>query len=126
MQCDIWGYSVEADLTATADWYRASEGWHCDCGHCQNFLELVRQNRLPSAVTDLLESLGVPPEKPTYVCELYPTGQGNFYQFNYRLADHIESDPHPVCTVSFDWGAASCGHDPYPYGAPDFPELTLI
>lgn len=32
------------------------------------------------------------------------------------------NEPHPNDTIQFDWGAGSCGYDPYPYGAPDFPE----
>lgn len=120
---NIWDYSVEVDKTATKDWYEKSEGWGCECGHCRNFLELVKQKQLPSAVTDLLSILGISADKPTYVCELYQTKKGHLYQFNYRVAgrilnDHIDSNE----SVKFDWGSVLCGHDPYPYGAPNFPE----
>ena len=93
---NIKDYSVEFDRTATVDWYEKYEGWSCDCGDCQSFLAWVRQKQLPSAVTELLQIFGALPEKPTYVCELYPIG--------------------------FDWGSVYCGHEDYPCGAPDFPE----
>ena len=118
----IWDYSVKVDRAATADWYKQSKGWSCTCGHCQNFLTLVRQKQLPPAVMELLSDLGVLPEKPTYVCQLYPTDQGDLYQFNYRIAGRMLNDPHPHDSIRFDWGSGCCGQDDYPYGAPDFPE----
>ena len=123
MQRDkIWDYEVQIDKAATAGWYEKSEGWGCECGHCQNFLALVRQKQLPTAVLDLLSNLNILPEKPTYVCEICPTEKGNLYQFNYRVAGCILNEPHPNDTIQFDWGEGFCGHDSYPYGAPDFPE----
>ena len=71
---------------------------------------------------ELLSDFGILPEKPTYVCELYPTDQGDLYQFNYRIAGRMLNVPHPHDSIRFDWGSGYCGHDDYPYGAPDFPE----
>lgn len=118
----IGDVSVEFDKTAIADWYEKSEGWDCTCDDCQNFLALAKQKKLPSAVLELLAVFGVLPEKPTYVCELYPTEHGHLYQFNYRVAGFILNDPHPHDSIDFDWGSVSCGHDDYPYGAPGFPD----
>lgn len=118
----IWDYSVEFDRAATVDWYEKSEGWGCECGDCQNFLALVKQKQLPAAVMESLLIFGALLEKPTYVCELYPTEQGHLYQFNYRVAGCILNDPHPHDSIRFDWGSVCCGQDSYPYGAPNFPE----
>ena len=71
-QWQIWDYPVEVDWTATKEWYEQSEGWSCECGDCQNFLALAKNGLLPSAVTEIVLSLGILPEKPTYVCELPP------------------------------------------------------
>lgn len=119
---DFWGYQAKLDKTATRAWYEKAGEWGCECGHCRNFLELARQKQLPSAVLDLLGQLEIPPEKATYVCELYPTEQGNLYQFNYRIAGCILNENPQQEPVPIEGGTVCCGHDPYPYGALDFPE----
>ena len=119
---NIKDYSVEFDRTATVDWYEKYEGWSCDCGDCQSFLAWVRQKQLPSAVTELLQIFGALPEKPTYVCELYPTERGHLYQFNYRVVGCMLNVHHPHESIGFDWGSVYCGHEDDPCGAPDFPE----
>lgn len=122
---NIKDYSVEFDRTATVDWYEKYEGWSCDCGDCQSFLAWVRQKQLPSAVTELLQIFGALPEKPTYVCELYPTERGHLYQFNYRVVGCMLNAHHPHESIGFDWGSVYCGHEDYPCGAPDFLSQTL-
>ncbi|MGO5114997.1 hypothetical protein ACTQ33_08170 [Candidatus Avoscillospira sp. LCP25S3_F1] len=119
---ELFGSQVMIDLDATATWYHYAAPWGCDCGHCRNFLKLAQQKQLPSPVIKLLGQLQIPPEKATYVCELYSTDGEHLYQFCYRLAGQIlsENDPHDVRV--FHWGTGCCGHDPYPYGAPEFPE----
>ena len=92
---NIKDYSVEFDRTATVDWYEKYEGWGCDCGDCQSFLAWVMQKQLPSAVTELLQIFGALPEKPTYVCELYPTEREHLYQFNYRVVGCMLNAHHP-------------------------------
>lgn len=118
---NFWGYETEIDGEATKNWYAQSEGWDCSCGHCRNFLALARERKLPQTVLDILDSLGIPPEKATYVCQLYGDGAGQFYQFSYRVAGDIlnEGQAKPITA---DWGGGQCWHETYPYGAPGFPE----
>lgn len=75
----FFGFQVEVDEAATRDWYSQSEEWGCDCGHCRNFLALARERELPAPVLEILDKLGIPPEKATYVCEMYPDGDGLCY-----------------------------------------------
>ena len=104
----------EVDLDATRGWYAQAEPWGCECGHCRNFLALARDRKLPEEMLALLDGLGIPPEKSTYVCELYTDEAGMHYQINYRLAGRFLGD--------WKEGWCTCGHDSYPYGAPGFPE----
>lgn len=112
----LLGYEVEADLPLTRRWYARSEVWGCQCGHCRNFLEAVRKKRLPRDVTGLLDALEIPAEKATYVGQLYTDPEGVHYQFSYRIAGNIVKAPDE----NTEWGR--CCREPYPYGAPDFPE----
>ena len=111
------GYPVEIDMAATAGWYAHSENWGCQCSHCRNFLKLAQSQKLPQYISVILNTLGISPEKATYVSELYTDDAGVHYQFSYRLAGAI-----------LDQNGAEnrkdirCWNDPYPYGAPGFPE----
>lgn len=127
-----FGYEAEVDQAATAAWYARAEDWGCKCGHCRNFLALARERRLPAELLDILDSLSIPPEKATYVCELYHdetwAEKGLLYQFSWRVAGEILAKPAGKVAgpdwgpnVDFSWGDLSLGHDEYPYGAPDFP-----
>lgn len=113
---DLGNYSAEIDRKRTLDWYAESIGWGCECGHCRNFLKLAENKQLPRDIIDILDMLGIPPEKATYVCELFTDESGIHYQFSYRLCgtfvDKENVGPEDV----------RCCHDPYPYGAPNFPE----
>jgi len=113
---EFWGYRVEVDEQATKAWYDTSTGWGCECGDCRNFLAMARTRQLPDEILNVLDRLGIPPEKATYVCEMYPDGDGNCYQFSYRLAGRILEEPK-IQTRS----VGRCCHEPYPYGAPGFP-----
>ena len=126
-----YGYEVEVDEAATRNWYAQAEEWGCECGHCRNFLALARERRLPGEILDILDSLSIPPEKATYVCELYYEDdwaeKGLLYQFSWRVAGKILAHPGeerggygPV--IKRSWGGLQLGHEDYPYGAPDFPE----
>ena len=64
-----------------------------------------------------LDELGLAPEKATYVCELYTDDSGMLYQFSYRIAGGIVAAPK---NENVEEG--HCCHEPYPYGAPDFPQ----
>ena len=115
----FFGFQVEVDEAATHDWYAQSEGWACDCGHCRNFLTLARRREFPALVLESLDKLSVPPEKATYVCEMYPDGDGLCYQFSYRVAGRILKE-NENAKVPQDGG--HCCHERYPYGAPGFSE----
>lgn len=112
----FFNFQVEVDKSATRNWYLRSKGWNCCCGHCRNFLTMARKRELPVQVLDILDKFGIPPEKATYVCEMYPDGDGFCYQFSYRIAGNILSGE--VDSKE----AGRCLHETYPYGAPDFPE----
>lgn len=118
---DFFGFRVEVEKSATQNWYAQAEEWSCNCGHCRNFLALAKERALPAPVLEMLDELEIPPEKATYVCEMYPDQDGHCYQFSYRVAGRILSGDE-TATVSQDWGAGGCGYERYPYGAPDFPE----
>lgn len=111
---------VELDSAATLAWYGTYRGWACECGDCRNFLRLAGERKLPDHILELLDDLGIGPEKATYVCQLYTDDAGVHYQFSYRLAGRIPGTPdngeNRVCQDG------RCCHEPYPYGAPGFPE----
>ena len=113
----LFGYSVEVNLEATQNWYAQADAWGCSCGHCRNFLEHAKRNTLPGAVLAALKELDIPAEKATYVSELYIDEEGIHYQFSYRLAGIILAEPSQEMTALVRF----C-HEPYPYGAPNFPE----
>ena len=114
---NLCNYQVEIDREATARWYKDSDGWGCECGHCRNFLKLAKTKQLPSYITQILGELDLSPEKATYVGELYTDDRGILYQFSYRIAGTIIEGPK-VENVE----EGHCCYDPYPYGAPNFPE----
>lgn len=118
---EFWNFQVEVDEIATRDWYAKSEPWGCDCGHCRNFLKLALERQLPTQVLEMLDRFGIPPEKATYVCEMYLNEGGHCYQFSYRMAGRILCGDE-TSTSNQDWGGGRCCHEPYPYGAPGFPE----
>lgn len=112
---------VEVDQAATRKWYEQAEEWGCECGDCLNFVEVAKQRLLPQATLDILDSLGIPPEKATYVCHLTDEGGMHLYELSYRVAGSILHDPFR------DWipivvETGHCYHEMYPYGAPDFPQ----
>ena len=118
---DLFGFRVEIDEEATRAWYAQADEWGCECGDCRNFLTLARKRALPAPVLEPLEKLGIPPEKATYVCEMYPTEGGHVYQFSWRIAGNILNGGEKAGNPQ-SWGEGSCLHEPYPYGAPGFPE----
>lgn len=117
---DFWGYETVIDSAATEKWYASAEKGNCSCGHCRNFVALAQQRAFPLPVLEALDALAIPPEKATYVCELYPDRDGFRYQFSYRIAGTIIREPEQP--QFHDWGCGNCGHEIYPYGAPGFPE----
>lgn len=116
----LGGYQAELNMDATHKWYAASDAWGCECGDCQNFLELAQKKELPERIITILDTLGILPEKATCVSSLYTSEAGVLYQFSYRLAGTIVSVPDDPEAENKNW--VRCWHDPYPYGAPNFPE----
>lgn len=114
------GTKVELDLNATIAWYSQGYRWGCGCDDCRNFMRLAHDMQLPHQMIELLLKLGILPEQATYVCELYPTEGGRHYQVSYRLAGRILDVPET--SAPFAWGESRCCHEPYPYGAPGFPQ----
>ena len=125
-----YGYEVNIDEAAVRNWYARAEEWGCACGHCRNFLALARERRLPGEILEILDRLSIPPEKATYVCELYYEDdwaeKGLLYQFSWRVAGEILARPGEERggwgpPAERPWGSLALGHEDYPYGAPDFP-----
>lgn len=115
--CNLMGYLVETDLLDTRKWYSQANAWGCSCGHCRNFLAHARGNLLPDSVQTVLKELKIPPEKATYVSELYTDEAGIHYQFSYRIAGRILAELAQEVPAM-----GRCCQEPYPYGAPDFLE----
>jgi hypothetical protein len=111
------GYLVETDRLATRKWYSQANAWGCSCGHCRNFLAHARGNLLPDSVQTVLKELKIPPEKATYVSELYTDEAGIHYQFSYRIAGRILAELAQEVPAM-----GRCCQEPYPYGSPDFLE----
>ena len=118
---DLFGFRVEIDEEATRAWYAQADQWGCACGDCRHFLKLAHERALPVPVLEILDWLGIPPEKSTYVCMLYSSDNGYLYEFSYRIAGNILSGDENTY-VPQDWGNIICFHEPYPYGEPGFPE----
>lgn len=118
---EILGSEVVIDLERTKEWYSQSEEWPCTCGHCRNFLMLAKQRLLLPPMMELLDKFSIVPEKATYVCELDHNEKGHLYEISYRVAGRmLEKEREDL--VEYSWGGGGCGHNPYPYGAPGFPE----
>ncbi len=116
---DLFGFQVELDEAATCTWYATADMWGCTCKPCQNFLEVAKNGRLPISIKALLERFQIPPEKATYVCELYRKDMHICYQFSYRIAGKLLEEKTEYHAQSF--GGVRCCHEPYPYGALTFP-----
>ena len=118
----IWGdFRVEVDEEATCAWYEEAGEWDCTCGNCRNFVLLARERRLPDSLLELLDKLDIPPEKASYVCEMYDKDGKLYYQVAYRLAGKILEGPENN-TMPFGGTELFCGHEHAPGTADDFPE----
>ena len=120
LKYNLWGFEVEIDEYATSAWYKTADLWGCKCKHCRNFLLAAQKRAFPDSVLQILDKLAIPPEKATYVCELYPIDGGHCYQFSYRIAGKILAECTPPKKQNV--GIGICGYEIYPYGAPNFPE----
>ena len=108
---------IAVDEEKTTQWYAQAGNWDCECSYCLNFLEVVKQGKLPGKVLNHLSVFGIPPAKATYVCCLNSDPKKPLYQFSYRIAGSILKDNTPTMAEDVRF----C-HETYPYGAPDFPE----
>ena len=128
-----YGYEAQVDLEATRSYYAQAPDWDCICGHCRNFSALARAGKLPEELLAILDSLSIPPEKATYVCELYYDKdwreKGLLYQLEWRIAGRVVKKPESRANEGTPWGPPawlqSCwlmlGHETCPV-EPDFPE----
>ena len=115
------GYQVEVDEETTRAYYSDSIEWECTCGHCRNFVLLAQERRLPVDILALLDKLSIPPEKASYVCELYDKDEKIYYQVNYRLAGRVLEGPEKAASSLGETGLL-CGRETAPGSADDFPE----
>ena len=118
---NLFDYEVEIDEGATKEWYANSEGWDCPCEDCKHFISLAKKRELPAIILDTLAQFDIPPEKATYVCSITEVDDEVLYEISYRIAGNILKEKF-LDTEGGDSGEAYCGHNPYPYGAPEFPE----
>ena len=120
-ELDLFGYHVEIDEEATKAWYDRADEWDCDCGDCRYFVALAKKREMPAVVLEVLDQFGITPEKATYVCEMITEDYWILYQFSYRMVGNILKERDGK---ALDLGKVEvrCCHEPYPYGAPGFPE----
>ena len=127
-----YGYGAQVDLEATRSYYAQAPDWDCICGHCRNFLALARARKLPEELLAILDSLSIPPEKATYVCELDDRDwkeKGVLYEISWRLAGAVVKKPESRENEGTKWGPPvrlpgfqlMLGHEVCPV-EPDFPE----
>ena len=123
MKFDLFGYQVEIDETATKQWYDKADEWSCNCEDCRHFVALAKKKKFPDAVMEILAQFGISPEKATYVCEIATEEHKVLYQISYRMVGNIvkERNSDTEDAADFGWGELYCTHEPYPYGAPEFP-----
>ena len=128
-----YGYEAQVDEQATRDCYAQAPEWDCPCGHCRNFVALARERKLPEELLAILDSLSIPPEKATYVCELYYDKdwreKGLLYEISWRIAGTVVKKPESRGNEGTKWGPPvrlpgfqlMLGHEVCPV-EPDFPE----
>ena len=134
MTAFFWcGYEAQVDEQATRACYAQAPDWDCPCGHCRNFVALARERKLPEELLAILDSLSIPPEKATYVCELYYDKDWRekvlLYQLSWRVAGAVVKKPESRENEGTPWGPPSwlrscwlmLGHETCPV-EPDFPE----
>lgn len=118
---DLFGFQVNIDEVATKAWYKKASEWDCECEDCRHFIDLAKKKELPTPVLEILEQFGIVPEKATYVCEMVTEEHKVLYQFSYRMSGNIVKEIKDG-TKDLGWGEVYCGQEPYPHGAPGFPE----
>ena len=102
-----YGYEAEVDEQATRACYAQAPDWDCICGHCRNFVALARERKLPQELLAILDSLSIPPEKATYVCELDDRDwkeKGVLYEISWRVAGAVVKKPESRENEGTFWG----------------------
>ncbi len=89
-------FRVEIDEEAPRDYYADSIEWDCTCAYCRNFVFLARERKLPEDMLELLDKLGIPPEKATYAYEVNGEDVDLLYFAIYRVSGRIVDEPEPV------------------------------
>ena len=105
-----YGYEAQVDGQATRDYYEKAGEWDCSCGHCRNFVALARERKLPEELLAILDSLSIPPEKATYVCELDDRDwkeKGVLYEISWRVAGEVVKKPESNQNEGTPWGPPS-------------------
>ena len=120
LEYNLFDYEVEIDENATKEWYARSEGWDCPCEDCKHFISLAKKKELPVVILEILEKFEIPPEKATYVCSITEENNEVLYEISYRIAGNIIKEKI-VDIEGSGRGDFYCAHNPYPYGAPNFP-----
>ena len=128
-----YGYTAEVDEQTTKDYYAQAPDWDCICGHCRNFVALARARKLPAEILEILDELRIPPEKATYVCELYYDEgwreKGLLYEVSWRVAGTVMKQPESRENEGTPWGPPAqlrdtwlmLGHETCPV-AENFPQ----
>ena len=133
LKYDFFGFEVAVDLETTQSWYAAAKPQRrrYDKGiEVRNFRAAAKKRLLPDYVLELLDELGIPPQKATLITYIGTDKDGNVhYEFSYRVAGNIlsgylpEVDPDVYASLPFPKGAnGRCIHEPSPIVAPTFPE----
>lgn len=130
---EFFDFEVAVDLETTQSWYAAAkpQRYRYNKGiDARNFHAAAKKRLLPDYVLELLDELGIPPQKATLITYLRTDEDGNVhYEFSYRMAGNIlsgylpEVDPDVYVSLPFPKGAnGRCIHEPSPIVAPTFPE----
>ena len=117
-----FGYEGDVDEQTVRSWYAQADEWGCTCGHCRNFLVLARARKLPEELLSILDSLSIPPEKGSYIGELYHDKdwreKGLLYELCWRLPGQVldkpvgeDCGPNWGPAVKFPWGDIALGRE---------------
>lgn len=129
---DFFGFEVAIDLETTQSWYadaKPRRRLYDKTTEVRNFRVAAKKLLLPDFVLELLDELGIPPQKATFITYIRTDEDGNdHYQFSYRLAGYIISgylpgvDPDDYAKLPWGNPDGRCIHEISLIIAPTFPE----
>ena len=105
MEIVLGSYRLDVDVAATRAYYEAHPlPWiTCDCKGCQNFKEAV--GKMPQAMKDFFDRLGLDPEKPGETCYYQGTettlSGGGWYHICGRILEGAM--PEGSCQAFGEW-----------------------